>query len=198
MLSVFIPTLSRPVCWFLAVLGFAMTCGALVIDLHDFVETPVYLWAFVPVCSLYPFLLAINYLLFLIRGKFSQFLLQFTLFGIIGYGIMAPFFYAYYMYENGFAWYEFGNIFWVWLYASQALLLWKYVKKIPWWQFVIIPAYFFEKDFLDRFSVTWSYVRFGVVSVNLMNVIFALLLLVHAGVLLVLARKVFHIGENVR
>ncbi len=111
---------------------------------------------------------------------------------------MAPFFYAYYMFETGFAWYEFGNIFWVWLYASQAFLLWKYVKRIPWWQFVIIPAYFFEKDFLDRFSVTWSYVRYGVVSMNLMNVIFVLLLVVHAGVLFVFARKIFHVSKDVR
>lgn len=193
-----IPTFSRRFFWFLVILGFAMTFGALRIDLHDFVETPLYLWIFVPVCSLYPLLLALNYLLFLKRGYFSQFLLQFTLFGIIGYGIIAPFFYAYYMYENGFAWYEFGNIFWVWLYASQAFLLWKYVKKIPWWQFSFIILYFFTKDFLDRFSVTWSYVRFEVLSLNMMNVIFGLLLIVHVGISLVLARKVFHIGENVR
>ena len=193
-----IPTFSRRFFWFLAVLGFAMTFGALRIDLHDFVETPVYLWIFVPVCSLYPLLLALNYLLFLKRGYFSQFLLQFSLFGIIGYGIIAPFFYVYYMFENGFAWYELGNIFWVWLYASQAFLLWKYVKKIPWWQFTLIPVYFFMKDFLDRFSTTWSYVRFEMLSMNMMNAMFVLLIVVHAGVLLVLARKVFHIGEDVR
>ncbi len=193
-----IPTFSRHFYWFLVVLGFVMTFGALRIDLHDFVETPMYLWLFVPVCSLYPLLLALNYLLFLKRGYFSQFLLYFSLFGIIGYGIIAPFFYAYYMYENGFAWYEFGNIFWVWLYASQAFLLWKYVKRIHWWQFSFIVLYFFTKDFLDRFSVTWSYVRFGVLSLNMMNVMFALLIVVHAGVLFVLARKIFHIGENVR
>lgn len=184
-----IPTFSRRFFWFLVVLGFAMTFGALRIDLHDFVETPVYLWIFVPVCSLYPLLLALNYLLFLKKGYFSQFLLHFSLFGIIGYGIIAPFFYTYYMYENGFAWYEFGNIFWVWLYASQAFLLWKYVKRISWWQFSFIVLYFFTKDFLDRFSVTWSYVRFGVLSLSMMNVMFGLLILVHVGVAWVFFRK---------
>src|SRR3989338_3304486 len=167
-----LPSLSRSTCWFLSFLGFAMALLALRIDLHDFVETPYYLWMFVPVCSLYPFLLTLCYLFFLKKGYFPQFLLHFTLFGIIGYGVIAPVFYAYYMFEQGFAWYEFGNIFWVWLYASQAFLLWPYVKKIPWWQFLLIVAYFLIKDFLDRFSVTWSYVRFEMLSEHLMNAVF--------------------------
>lgn len=197
MFSVHTLNLSRPFCWFLAFLGLVMTLGALTIDLHDFVETPVYLWIFVPICSLYPLLLALNYLIFLKKGNFFQPLLVFTLFGIMGYGIIAPVFYFGYMLEAGFAWYEFGNIFWVWLYACQAFLLWSHVKKISLWQFLLIGGYFFLKDFLDRFSVTWSYVRLGVLSEGLMNVTFGLLLAVHLALLLMLARKLFHVGENV-
>lgn len=183
-----LPLHSRRLVWILAFIGLAMSAIALRIDLHDFTETPFYLWLFVPICSLYPFLLALNYVWFLRKKMFSPFLLVFTLFGAIGYGIIAPFFYAYYMVQNGFSWYEFGNVFWVWLYASQAFLLWPYLrphlKELPLWQLCLVAIYFFTKDFLDRFSVTWSYVRFGVVSIDLMNGIFALLLIVHAILLI--------------
>jgi len=176
--------LSKKQLWFLVFLGISMSLLALRIDLHDFVETPWYLWPWVPICSVYPLLLALNYLYFLRFGRFPQFLLNFTVFGIIGYGIIAPIFYIFYMMESSFSWYEFGNIFWVWLYASQAFLLWPQRKQLPWWQIFLIGGYFFIKDLLDRFSVTWSYVRYGVLSENLMNIVFSLLLVIHLGLLL--------------
>lgn len=183
---------SRKRIWLLLILDVAMSLTALAVDLHDFFETPWYLWLWVPVCSVYPFLLALNYGIFLWRGRFPAFLLGFTVFGVLGYGVIAPVFYLLYMRESGFAWYELGNIFWVWLYACQGLLLWPYVRDIyargvglhaRTVYLLIIASYFFTKDVLDRFSITWSYVRFGVLSEQMMNVTFVVLLLVHAFLL---------------
>lgn len=188
--------LSRRTLVSLSLLGFVMSGLALRLDLHDFYETPVYLWLFVPICSMYPLLLFINYLFLLKRGTVPQFLLTFTLFGIIGYGVIAPFFYTMYMFENSFSWYEFGNIFWVWLYASQAVLLWPHIKKVPLWQFGLIGVYFLVKDLLDRFSVTWSYTRFGVLSETLMNRMVLVAIVVHIVVFVILLRKSLFKAED--
>lgn len=189
--NLYMPHLSRRRLIFLALLGLIMFGLALRLDLHDFYETPAYLWLFVPICSLYPLLLSINYLFLLKKGAIPQFLLAFTLFGIIGYGVMAPVFYTMYMLESGFSWYEFGNIFWVWLYASQAILLWPYIRRVPSWQFGLIGLYFLAKDLLDRFSVTWSYTRFGVLSETLMNRMFCVAIVVHIVVFAVLFKKCY-------
>lgn len=185
----------------LAALGFAMAGIALGVDLHDFLETPWYLWPWVPICSLYPLLLAIQYLMYWRTGRFPAFLLCFTVFGIIGYGIIAPVFYAAYMVENGFAWYELGNIFWVWLYASQAFLLWPYLqevlKKLPLWQLFLVFIYFLIKDLLDRFSVTWSYVRYGTLSSLALDVVFVVLVSIHITLLAVFLRRVLHVREKI-
>ena len=195
--------LSRPFVWFFIVLDIVMSITALMVDLHDFIETPWYLWLWVPVCSIYPLLLALNYGYFLRRGRFPGFFLTFTVFGVIGYGVIAPVFYGLYMRENGFAWYEFGNIFWVWLYAIQGVLLWPAVreilmtKKLHVLQLFGIFGYFLVKDLLDRFSVTWSYVRFGVLSVMLMDTMLLVLLGVHLVLLAMFLRTMFHVRKNV-
>lgn len=180
---------SRKRLLFFVILGLGMSLVAWFMDLHDFVETPWYLWVFVPVCSGYPLLLALNYLYFWRFRRFQPLLLHFTLYGIIGYGVIAPLFYAFYMVESGFSWYEFGNIFWVWIYAAQAFFLWPARIRLTCWQLFLIVAYFFTKDFLDRFSVTWSYVRFGVLSSLLMNTIFVLLLLIHSALFVIFLKK---------
>lgn len=168
--------------WFfvaLIVLDLFMTGAALTIDYRDFIETPFYLWIFVPICSLYPLLLVVNYIWFLWQKKWSQWLLNFTAVGIISYALMALVFYSLYMYNRGFTWYEFGNIFWVLLYGSQIFVIWKYLKKIHWVGYASILAYFLAKDFLDRFSVTYSYQRYGILSSFELNVFFVAVLVLH-------------------
>ena len=165
-----------------------MTAAAMTIDYLDFVETPFYLWLFVPICSLYPFLLALNYLIYLRRRIFSQILLNFTAVGIVSYGIMAFIFYPLYMYEHGFSWYEFGNIFWVLLYGSQIFVIWKHLRRISWTWYTLILTYFIAKDFLDRFSVTYSYQRYGLLSFDLQNILFAVVLILHVSVVFMIGR----------
>lgn len=194
---------SRRLIWSLLIIDIVMALIALTVDLHDFFETPWYLWLWVPICSIYPFLLALNYGYFLKHGRFQPFMLSFTVFGVIGYGIIAPVFYGLYMREAGFAWYEFGNILWVWLYASQGILLWPFVREmlitntLRVTQLLVIFGYFLIKDILDRFSVTWSYVRFGALSESTMNITFVTLLIVHFVLLAVFLRKSLHVSKNI-
>ncbi|MFA6550114.1 MAG: hypothetical protein WCT36_02045 [Candidatus Gracilibacteria bacterium] len=173
----------------LIVLDLFMTGAALTIDYRDFVETPFYLWIFVPICSLYPLLLTVNYAIYLWRGKFVQWLLNFIAIGIISYSLMALIFYSLYMYNRGFAWYEFGNIFWVLLYGSQIFVIWKYLKHINWSCYVLILVYFIAKDFLDRFSVTYSYQRYGILSLFELNLFFVSVLVLHIVTFVIIMRK---------
>lgn len=163
----------------LIVLNLAMVAAAMTIDYKDFIETPAYLWIFVPICPLYPLLLAVNYIWYLKRGVWLQWLLNFTAVGIISYGLMAFVFYPLYMYENGFGWYELGNIFWVLLYGSQIFLIWPHLKRTSAFYYVLIALYFFAKDFLDRFSVTYSYQRYGLIGDNAQNILFIAILILH-------------------
>lgn len=166
-----------------------MVAAAMTIDYRDFIETPVYLWIFVPICPLYPFLLAVNYILYLWRGKWLQWLLNFTAIGIISYSLMAFVFYPLYMYENGFGWYELGNIFWVLLYGSQICVIWPAVRRIHWSGYALILAYFLAKDFLDRFSITYSYQRYSLLSDWLQNTLFIAILILHIAVLLFIIKR---------
>lgn len=163
----------------LILLDLFMAISAIYVDFRDFFVVPWYLVLFVPICPLYPLLLAINFSMFLKKGKFSQGLLHFTMIGIMGYGIMAYIFYPAYLITKGFTWYEFGNMFWVTLYAAQALLLLPVLKKINILWYAPMMGYFMLKDFLDRFGDTFSYHREAVFSSNIENFLFGAVLTLH-------------------
>ena len=176
---------------FLIVLDLFMTASAIFVDWSDFFSVPWYLIPFVSICPLYPLLLAIVFWKFRRKGSFSQPLLHFTLMGIIGYGIMAYIFYPTFFVTRGFGWYELGNIFWVTIYASQALLLIPYVKKIAFSWYIPFFSYFIVKDILDRFGGTFSYQRFEVFSTATSNFLFIMILSLHlfAGIFLMFLER---------
>lgn len=163
----------------LIVMNLAMVALSMTIDYADFLETPAYLWLFVPICSLYPLLLVVNYVIYLWRGRFMQWLLNFTAVGIVGYAAMAFVFYPIYMWQHGFSWYEFGNIFWVLLYGSQIFVITPHLRRLHRIGYAMILAYFVAKDLLDRFSVTYSYQRYGMLSLDLQNILLAVVLILH-------------------
>lgn len=189
-------TFSRRKLVFLALLGFAMSIGSMTIDWQDFAETPWFLWPFVPICPLYPFLLGVLYAWRARKGKWPVRLMLFTLLGITSYGVIAIVFYPLYMLENGFAWYELGNVFWVMIYSLQAVWLWKEfgrdgghwrpgrLSKVSTCLIAAYAVYFFAKDILDRYSVTFSYVRYNILSDVLTNRMFITVLVVHTLVFL--------------
>src|SRR3989338_2212337 len=118
----------------LAALDLFMAVTATYVDRFEFLSAPWYLVIFIPICPLYPLLLGINFWKFGKAGSFNQFLLNFTAIGIISYGLMAFVFYPLYMLENGFGWYELGNIFWVALYSSQIFVIYHHLNRIKIWQ----------------------------------------------------------------
>lgn len=170
---------SRGFLLFLVCLDLFMAISATYIDWGDFFEVPWYLILFVPICPIYPLLLAINFWKFWRTGEFSQPLLHFTLIGTIGYGIMAYIFYPTYLISEGFGWYEFGNIFWVTLYALQTLLLLPHLEKISFALYAPMLVYFLAKDFLDRFGDTFSYHRAQIFSEKIENFLFVSILFLH-------------------
>ena len=164
---------------FLCLLSFVMSVIALVHDWYDFVDTPWYVWILIPICPLYPFLLGVCYLVYLRRGFFPRFLTLFTFIGITSYGVMALLFYPLYMLHSGFAWYELGNIFWVMIYASQAFLLARFLRRVPWWHLAGAMGYFLLKDLSDAFGVTFSYVRYEVLTVPMIWMFFVVMVVLH-------------------
>ncbi len=167
-----------------------MGISALIVDWGDFFVVKWYLIPFVPICPLYPFLLALIFFLIKRRGeqKINQPLLHFTLIGTIGYGIMAYIFYPTYLITQGFAWYELGNMFWVTLYASQALLLIPLLKKIHFLWYAPVMGYFIAKDLLDRFGETFSYHREEIFSLPIENFFLASIILLHLGAFIMITR----------
>lgn len=171
---------------FLILLDLFMAISATYVDFSDFFAVPWFLIPFVPICPIYPLLLAILFWKYKKSGTFSQPLLHFALIGTIGYGVMAYIFYPTFLITKGFAWYELGNMFWVTLYASQAFLLIPFLKKIQLRWYVPIVTYFFIKDVLDRFGETFSYHREQVFSVTHENFFFVSILGLHLGAFLLI------------
>lgn len=179
---------------FLVVLDLFMAISAMYVDWGDFFMVPWYLILFVPICPLYPLLLACNFWHFRNKGNFSQPLLHFTLMGTLAYGIMAYIFYPTYLISKGFAWYELGNMLWVTIYASQAFLLLPLIKKISIGWYVPFIAYFLLKDFLDRFAGTFSYERLKVFSPATENFLFVSIVGLHLFAVIFL--KIIHLQAS--
>lgn len=168
---------------FLIALDLFMAGAAFYVDFKEFLIVPWYLWIFTPICPIYPLLIALNLIIYKKRGGFFQPLLHFTLIGALSYFIAAFIFYPAYMITHGLKGYEIGNMLWVALYGSQIFLLWPYLKKIPFWWYLIFGAYYLTKDFLDRFSITFSYQREGDLSGFIANFLFATIVLLHLFIL---------------
>lgn len=149
-----------------------------IVDFDWLMSVPRHLIPFTPICSLYPLLLCIWFSLYYkknIDAGGSHFREQqlggglhsrepvvpptwFTAFicmGIISYGFMAWIYYPLSMSWYGFNLRSIGNMIWVTIYASQALLLIPEIKKLPIYQYLLIFGYFFFKDYADRFLGTF-------------------------------------------
>lgn len=175
--------------WWLIVVDTFMSLAAFRVDWWDFFTVPWYFVPFVPICPIYPLLLAINFFIYKKRGNFNQPFLHFTAIGIIGYGIMAFLFYPSYILIKGFQWYEFGNLVWVTVYAVQIFLIWPFVKKIHANWYLLFGGYYLAKDFLDRFGETFSYQRAGEFSSTQANLFFGAIIFLHLLAIFLLTRK---------
>lgn len=103
---------------------------------------PTFLIPFTIICSLYPPLLLIIFLLDKKNKQFPQALLWLTSIGLVTYGSMAQIYFPLLMTWKGFNLHDFGSMFWVAAYGLQFFLIKKFLRPIPFLQLLIIVIYF--------------------------------------------------------
>ncbi len=122
---------------------------------QQFLSTPVYLWLFIGDCPLFSLLMALSFLLILLKKEFS-FLFLFSLIGSLKYGFWTVFvliyFNSFYFVPENFFMYSVLLIAHVFLFLEAFLL----VKKIRFnFSFLVFSlAFFVLNDFSDYFFGT--------------------------------------------
>ena len=114
-----------------------------------------YLIPFTTICSLYPFTLAVWFLLHYFKKKIPAWYMMFIFIGIVSYGCMAYVYFPAYMTVDGVHLRHIGNMVWVTVYALQSFIIVSELKKPPAYQFALIISYFAFKDYCDRFLGTF-------------------------------------------
>jgi hypothetical protein len=118
---------------------------------------PPHLILFTSICSLYPPLLTIWYLIKYYGGKPPNWLTLWILVGITSYGILAQIYFPLLMSWKGINFHDAGSMFWVAVYAFQALILYRFLKppQLPevLWVIAFLSAadysHYFLKTFVD-------------------------------------------------
>ena len=128
-----------------------------IVDWPWLMAVPRQLILFAPICSLYPLLLFIWLGLFYLKKKIPAWFTTFLFMGLVSYGIMAYLYFPAYMSWDGrgLNLHDVGSIFWVTAYAFQASVIASELKRLPWYQYAVIFAYFFFKDYSDRYLGTF-------------------------------------------
>lgn len=95
-------------------------------------EVPVYLVPLTAICSLYPPLLTIWYVLKYFNKGIPQWFTFWIIIGTASYGITAQFYFPLLMSWVGVNFHDVGSMFWVAVYGTQSILLFPYLKQITW------------------------------------------------------------------
>lgn len=102
--------------------------------------------------------------------------------GIVGYGIMAYIYYPVSMSQWGLEWRLLGNMLWVTTYALQSFVIASELKKIPFYQYLLVAGYFVFKDYADRFLGTFIDTTSSDYPEFLKNFFGLAIITIHAGV----------------
>lgn len=140
----------------LIVLDVFMAVGSNIVDWPMLVYVDWYLIPFAPICSLYPLTLAVWFTLYYFKKKIPAWFTTFIFIGITGYGVMAQVYYPVFIYFEGLHWNLVGNMVWVAVYAVQSLIIVSELKPLSTFQYLPIIAYFFFKDYSDRYLGTFT------------------------------------------
>ncbi|MFA5830060.1 MAG: hypothetical protein WC843_06255 [Candidatus Gracilibacteria bacterium] len=144
----------RAILWIMAI-DAALAISSTVVDWPWLIRVPRNLIIFAPICSLYPLLLLIWLTLHYFQKKIPTWFTTFLFMGLVSYGIMSYIYFPLYMSWTGINFHDVGSILWVTAYAIQAFIIAPDLKKIPWYQYLIIFGYFFLKDYSDRYWGTF-------------------------------------------
>lgn len=146
---------------FLIILNFFWFVLGIIADYNWLSQIPWYLVPLTAICSLYPLLLFIWYLLKFYQRKIPHFFSFWIVLGISSYGILAQFYFPLLMSWAGINFHDIGSMFWVAVYGVQSLILIKYLKiasfktMLPGLIFILSADYvhYFFPTFLD-FTLT--------------------------------------------
>lgn len=166
---------------FLIGLDLMLAIASNVVDWPWLMSVEWYLRPFAPICSLFPLTLAIWFGLYLKNRRVPAWYTTFIFIGLVSYGIMAQLYYPYYISELGFNWRLPGNMIWVALYASQALIIASELRPAKIYQFALVVAYYLFKDYSDRYLGSFIDARNLGFSEAAKDFFFILIILLHVG-----------------
>lgn len=153
---------------FLIILDFVWSASAFWYDADKLLTFSPFLWLFVAVCPVFPFLLALVLLQLYRKKSPNQFLLAFAAISSAVYGVLAILYYPIAMYYQGFSWNAFGQIFWVLFYALQGFWLIRKFKidKFPFALVSILLV--LQLVIIDFYYKSFGYFDFTGISSNLL------------------------------
>lgn len=113
---------------------------------------------FVPltaICSLYPPLLLIWYLLKYYQIRIPQWFTFWIVFGTTSYGLLAQFYFPLLMSWQGINWHDLGSMLWVAVYGFQSLILLKQLRPLRWPDLLPGTLYLLAADATHYFIPTF-------------------------------------------
>mgnify|MGYP003479786959 CR=1 FL=1 len=118
---------------------------------------PVYLIPFTAICSLYPPLLSIWYILKYYHKIPPNWLTLWILVGTTTYGLLAQIYFPLLMSWKGVNFHDIGSMFWVAVYGCQAVILWPYLKKPKPIQISFVIAFLLAANYSHYFLQTFVF-----------------------------------------
>lgn len=118
-------------------------------------EVPIYLVPLTSICSLYPPLLTIWYLYQYLERKIPNWFTFWVILGTASYGLMAQIYFPLLMSWKGINFHDIGSMFWVAVYGTQSVLLFKHLKKLSFLQILPGLTYIFTADAFHFFYPTF-------------------------------------------
>ncbi len=163
----------------LIILDIFLAIGSNIADYEWLSSVPHYLLPFAPICSLYPLLLAIWFILYYKKKNIHPAFTFFIFLAITSYGIMSYIYYPLYMLHYGVKFRLVGNIIWVTTYSLQSLIILSELRPIKYTYLILILSYFLFKDYSDRYLGSFIDINQSDFPENLKNIFLITILILN-------------------
>lgn len=142
---------------FLIILNLIWSILGAIADYEWLSSIPLELVPLTAICSLYPPLLMIWHLASFKSAKIPNWFTCWLIVATASYGLMAQIYFPLLMTWKGINFHDVGSMFWVAVYGSQSILLYKNTGSIKWLDFIpgvlfLLTAnytHYFQKTFVD-------------------------------------------------
>jgi len=134
---------------FLIFLNILWGAIGIVVDWPWLMSVPTYLTPLTPICSIYPPLLTVWYLLYFFKKRPPAWFTAFIFIGCLSYGVLAQIYYPMYMSWIGFNLHDAGSMIWVAVYGLQSFVIASELRPLKSYQMALIISYFALKDYSD-------------------------------------------------